>query len=477
MERLINQIFFSLTLKTYWEILRSLTLRQGIKKLYLVGGALRDLILEQPLQDLDIVVGGEAKAIARDFANKINAHLVMLNEMWKIYRVIKEPYTFDFTPLRGTDIFFDLSERDYTINTLAIDIFNPKKVIDPFFGQDDTKKQILRMVGPKAFWHDPLRILRGIRFGAELGFSLEEKTHLAMKRYASLLKDMAGERIYYEIKKIFLTSQAINWVKEMGYLDIFKAILPELEALKGITQNGYHHLDVYNHSILSFEKIESIINEPESILPDFKKDILTYLKEPLHIFCLKWAALCHDIGKPLCWAQGERRITFYQHNNIGASLLTPIVSRLHFSNKEKEILFLLIIQHMWPFHLLFLYLKKELTLRAIYRLIRKTEPHTIGLFLLALADNLAAQGDEKPQGYDEQFLSLFKKVMEIRVQYLALKQRPRLITGNDIKKWFKLESSPLIGKLLKEIEEMQFRGKIKTKEEARFWLEQYLKEL
>jgi len=473
-ERLGNQIF-SPEIQGYWEALKSVALAQETKEIYLVGGVLRDLLLDRPIQDFDIAVKGEARTIASLFAHKIKGHFVVLDEAWETYRVIKGKCIFDFNPFRGPDILSDLIERDFTVNTLALNIFYPKTVLDPFLGRLDIQKRILRMVSHKVFWKDALRILRGLRLAAELDFKLEDETRRLMKRYAPLLKKIPAERIYQEIKRLFFTPRAITQVREMGNLGIFKAILPEIEKLRGVTQDGYHHLDVYSHSLLTFEEIEKLINYPSGILSDFKKDIVSYVKQPFHRFCLKWAALCHDLGKPSCRAQGEGRITFYGHNKKGASLFTSIANRLRFPHKEAELITFFILQHMWPFHLVSLYLKEELTLRAIYRLIRKAEPHTIGLFLLAMADNLAAQGSEKTPYYNQQFCALFKKIMEIRAQYLQFKQRPRLVTGNDILEWFNLKPGPIIGELLKEIEEAQLVEKIKTKKDAHLWLEQYLK--
>jgi len=298
-----------------------------------------------------------------------------------------------------------------------------------------------------------------------------------IKRYAPLLEQMAAERIYQEFKRLFFTSRTARWVKEMGRLNVFKVLLPEIELLKGITQDGFHHLDVYAHSLLALEKIEEIIYVPQTLFPEDFKEISAYLAVPLHRFCLKWAALCHDLGKPACRAEGEKRITFYEHDKVGARLFKEIATRLRFPRKETELIVFFIEKHMWPFHLLSLFLKNELTLRAIRRFIRKTEPHTIGLLLLAMADNLAAQGVGKPDGYDEAFLKFVQTVLEERRNYLQLKQKPRLVTGHDLIRWFQLSPGPVIGQLMQEIEEAQLNKEIKTKEEARKWLEKRLRKI
>ncbi|CAD7777001.1 CCA-adding enzyme [Candidatus Methanoperedenaceae archaeon GB37] len=201
-ERLANQIF-SPEIQGYWEALKSVALAQETKEIYLVGGVLRDLLLDRPIQDFDIAVKGEARTIASLFAHKIKGHFVVLDEAWETYRVIKGKCVFDFNPFRGPDILSDLIERDFTVNTLALNIFYPKTVLDPFLGRLDIQKRILRMVSHKVFWKDALRILRGLRLAAELDFKLEDETRRLMKRYAPWLKKIPAERIYQEIKRLF----------------------------------------------------------------------------------------------------------------------------------------------------------------------------------------------------------------------------------------------------------------------------------
>ena len=125
MERLGSQVF-SPEIQRYWEVLKSVALAQETKEIYLVGGVLRDLLLDRPIQDFDIAVKGEARTIASLFAHKIKGHFVVLDEAWETYRVIKGKCIFDFNPFRGPDILSDLIERDFTVNTLALNIFYPK---------------------------------------------------------------------------------------------------------------------------------------------------------------------------------------------------------------------------------------------------------------------------------------------------------------------------------------------------------------
>ena len=335
----------------YLNKLKEVALKEGIKEVYLVGGCLRDLLLQRPIQDWDIAVKERVKEIALLFAEAIGGHFVALDEEWQTYRVVKSPTYFDLTPLRGKDIFADLWERDFTINALALDIFSQDKLIDLTGGQEDLKKRIIRVLAPKAFLDDPLRILRGFRLAAELNFKLEPKTKEMIKRYVPLLEQMAAERIYQEFKRLFFTSRTARWVKEMGRLNVFKVLLPEIDILKGITQDGFHHLDVYAHSLLALEKIEEIIYAPQTFFPEDFKEISAYLAVPLHRFCLKWATLCHDLGKPACRAKGEKRITFYEHDKVGARLFKEIAIRLRFPRKETELIVFFIEKHSLYFRI------------------------------------------------------------------------------------------------------------------------------
>ncbi len=481
-------------------------------EVYLVGGCVRDLLLKRPISDWDIAVGSEPKesskanVIAISFARSIGGHFVVLDDKWQTYRVVvnhspstinQKPTIFDFAPLRGNNIEEDLCQRDYTINAMAINIFDfdleknfqETNILDPMGGKQDLKNGVLRVTHPKAFLDDPLRILRGFRLAANLSrpnyikdlqhlhlFSLEGETKQYIKKYAPHLKSAASERIYQELKKLFSAPLTSFWVKEMDSLGVLKVLIPEIERLKNIPQDGFHHLDVFNHSLLTLEKMENLINydhRPQDI----------YHPPLASNHQLKWAALCHDIGKPLTINyqshsinQCQRQITFHGHDKVGAEVFQKIALRLCFPKKETQKIVFLIRNHMWPFHLFKLFINpsgqknNRLTPRAIHRFLRKTEPYTLELLLLAMADNLAAQGPGKPKEYDQEFKKFLKFLLKEREKYLHFRQMPRLVTGYDIMNWFGLKPGPIIGKMLAKVEEAYLRGEVKTKEEVYQWL-------
>ena len=438
---------------------------------YLTGGSVRDLLLNRKAKDWDIAVTGNIGKIAKVFSKKINGKCITLDEIFQTFRVIKGDLIFDFTTLRENDILEELRIRDYTVNALAIDLLNPASIIDPLGGLSDLEKRRIHLISPSALSSDPLRVLRAFRLAAELNFSIDEYTCLGLKTYAYLLEHVAKERIRQELDFLFSTSNVSYWLSEMGSLGIFKFILPEIEALKGVAQNDFHHLDVYEHSLLSLAYIERILGSPRRFFYTHLNRIDTYLKDPkCHVY-LKWAALYHDLGKPACQVLGGKRTTFYGHDRVSAEIFSNIAKRLRFSKKNSDAITFLILHHMRPFYLLHIYQRATLTMRAIHRLVRAVGSHVIGLFLLAMADSLATKGDGKPKDYEEHLRSLFSHVMDVYESYLQIKERPRLVTGRDIQVWFGLPPCPKVGVLLKQVEMAQLSGEVSTKEEAKAWLE------
>lgn len=456
-------------LSNYLDIFEDIAEEYGCHP-YLTGGSVRDLLLNRRVRDWDIGVTGDIGKIAKAFAEKTNGRLIILDEFFQTYRIIKRDIVFDLSPLRGNDILEDLRFRDYTVNALGIDLLNPASIIDPLGGLSDLEKRRIHLISPSALSSDPLRILRAFRLAAELNFSPDKHTYLALKTYAHLLDYVAKERIRQELDFLFSSSNVSYWLSEMGSFGIFKFILPEIEALKGIAQNDFHHLDVYEHSLLSLAYIEKILDSPRKFLSTHLSEIDTYLKGPKCGIYLKWAALCHDLGKPASQAQGSKGTIFYGHHRMSAEIFSNIAKRLRFSNKDTHVITLLILHHIRPFYLLHTYKRGALTMRAIHRLIKTMESHVIGLFLLAVAHDLATKGDKKPRGFEGDLKNLFSYVMDVYEGYLQIKQRPRLVTGYDIQTWFALSPGPKIGVLLKQVEMAQISGEVSTKEEAKAWL-------
>lgn len=207
---------------------------------YLVGGSVRDILLQRELKDIDFAIKANTIELAKEFSKEIGGSFVLLDEIFSIGRTVKDNVTIDFAELRGGSIEADLSERDFTINAVAVPL-SLEKVIDPFEGIKDLKNKIIKMVKEENLKADPLRVLRAYRFHATLEFEIDEETRQALKRNAHLMKVTARERIKDELWKILSVQNSFRTVKLMVEDEIFKAIFktskfiqikPDIEALK-----------------------------------------------------------------------------------------------------------------------------------------------------------------------------------------------------------------------------------------------------
>jgi len=260
--------------------------RSGRVKLYLVGGALRDLLLGRSKEnpDFDFCLKRGAISFGRRLAHKLRAGFVVLDEDHAACRLVKKIggriYTFDFTDFRDKTIEKDLLRRDFTINSVAVelkDVFTKgdlgNVLIDPLGGRGDLKRGIIRVCGKASFKEDPLRILRAFSFSCTLGFSLGKETLALARKYKGLISKVSSERIREELFKIFDSPASYPCFVELDKLKILEIIFPEIKPMRGIGQGPYHHLDVWQHTL-------ETLNQFESLLPAAKRrtEICAYLK-------------------------------------------------------------------------------------------------------------------------------------------------------------------------------------------------------
>lgn len=468
------------TLKTYLEDIPFVSdLKNSIpkkRKIYLVGGFLRDFFLNRKSKrcDLDFAVDKNAISQARSFAKKIKAGFVVLDKEHGCARVVKfkdnKAYTFDFADFRCKDIKKDLLKRDFTINALALDLADLKKfpklesrIIDPALGLRDLKRKIIKATSNKSFKDDSLRIMRAFSLSAELEFEIDNKTLALIKKEKKSLADSAFERIRDELFKILDTSDSHSIIKKLDSLKILELILPEIKVMQNIEQGPYHHLDVWGHSKEALKKLEQFLAELEK-----NEDISDYLNQALTASrrrhqLLKLGVLLHDIGKPDAMHVEGEKLTFHGHERLGLMFAKSIAERLKLSNIEEGALRLMILWHLRPGYLSDI---KILSPRAKFRFFRDARDEAVSILLISLADQRATRGPltkHKDRKHHEQMIG------DLINEYFRLKkQKPfkRLIDGKDLIKKLKLKPGVMFGKILKEAEEYQATGKIKTKTEA-----------
>jgi len=470
-----SSIKFSLKDKNILKPIHSFARTRKIK-LYLVGGILRDLFLgrEKENPDFDFCLKRGAISFGKKLAKKIKAGFVVLDKEHGACRLVKKigdkTYTFDFTDFRGKNLEEDLLHRDFTINAVALElekVFAQNDLnnflIDPYEGRKDLKARIIRIVNKRAFSEDPLRILRVFSFACILDFNIGKETLRLVKLEKNKLAKVSNERIRDELFKIFDNSSAFDYLVMMDKLKILKIIFPEVEKMRGVGQGPYHHLDVWQHTQEAVRQLEGLIKEIKN-----NREIQDYLNKFISSdrrrrALLKLGALLHDIGKPASLRHKNGKIIFHGHERIGLEISDTIAKRLKLSNDEINSLHKMVLWHLRPGYLADI---DELTPRAKFRFFRDTNTEAISTLLLSIADQRATKGrlttKESRVRHEKIVFSLIKEYFK----KLKEKKLPRLINGNDLLKKFKLEPSPLIGKILSEIEELQAIGKIRTKLEA-----------
>jgi poly(A) polymerase len=383
----------------------------------------------------------------------------------------------------------DLRLRDFTVNAMAIELLqvgakaetavSSRSLLDPTGGLEDLRQGRVRHC-PGAFAADPLRMLRGYRLCASLGLHLDQATKKAIARDAPLIEKSAAERISYELQLIFDSPRTSETLRDMAETGLLRRLLPELYQGEGVEQPEFHHLDVLEHCFLALRMMETIIAEPERFFPGHGARITGYLQEDRMVRCLKWAALMHDIGKPSTREirpdKGDR-VTFYGHDEAGRELFLCFADRSKWSKADAQLVGSLIAMHMHPFHLCNVQREEAVSQRAALKLCRRAEKSLIGLFLLAMSDSLASHGEKKPEGMENELLTLFATVDKMYDEIIApVLHGPRLLTGRDLIGKFQLTPGPLFTEILGELEAARVEGKVIDRTTALAWVEKYLRE-
>lgn len=452
---------------TYW--LKNNSLRHST--LYLVGGSVRDLTLHNEPKDLDIVCKG-AKEFAYNLAEEKKASIVSMEKKpWEpCYRVIDRDDCnnfIDIAEMRGKTIQDDLNHRDFTINAIAVEIKNDGTLgttIDPLTGIEDIKRKIIRLTNNKAFTSDPLRILRALRFASVLNFSVAQETLDEMKVRSRLLSTVSVERIISELFLILKTTGSSSFFRQMDQMGILEVILPEITPMKGCAQNGFHHRDVWEHSLLAMENCEYIINNLSDFFGSLAEEVLKNLTEKNRLPLLKLAALLHDIGKPSTRSLNPDtgHIIFYKHDKEGARLINLLARRLKLSNTDREFLTLLVTEHLHVISLA----RKTVRASTIMRWFRKMEDISIPEIILSMADVKATLGLYSSREFRAYYIN-WSKTMIIKY-YKGIKfrlERQSLITGEDLIA-LGMRQGPKMGRVLDSLRNAQDSGEINSTEEA-----------
>ena len=455
------------------QVLAELAAARGVQ-VYLVGGTVRELLLGRETHDLDLAVDHQTLELAQALAARLGGTYVLLDEQQRSARVVWQGLEIDLTEFRGPDLASDLQGRDFTVNAMAIDLqalwrAGLPAIIDPWGGQADLTAGRLQLLRPENFQKDPLRLLRAFRFAATHGFTLSPAVRAAVPQYGPAITGIPGERLHQELFRLLGAPHAAPVLQEMDALGFLEQIFPELAEMKGVWQNGYHHLDVFQHSLEAVAQLELVLAEPSAFFGQARQLVADYCRQDKKPALVKLAALFHDVGKPptQAYRPDRERYTFYYHDHLGVEIFQGAAARLRFSQDETATVSRLIALHMRPFLLLPDFRAGQLSQRALARFIKAARPDLAGVFLLAMADSLAGQGPLKPANAEAVLADFCDAVhFFLTARLEPLEQRPRLLTGNDLIQRLHLKPGPEFRRLLAAVEEAALEGQVATREEA-----------
>ena len=474
------------------------------QEIYLVGGAVRDLLLGRESHDLDFSVPADGIKLARRVANKLKGAFYPLDNERDTGRVvlILEDGTrtvMDFATYRGKDIEADLRDRDFTINAIAYNL-RSEEIFDPLDGASDVRAKRIRVCAPESLTDDPVRVLRAVRLAAGLGFQIDKDTRQKMKQAASQLRNVSPERLRDELFRILDGPQPGTVMRALEMLGALPHILPELPALKGVEQPSPHVYDVWTHTLSVMSHLEDILAalapgyDPESTgdmytgllvlrLGRYREQFAAHFAKQLNTdrsvrALLFFAALYHDVAKPVCKTiDSDGRIRFWGHDEQGTEIAAERANALHLSNDEIQRLRLVIRHHMRVhFHSNRMESEhKTPSRKAIYRFFRDAGEAGVDLVLLALADTRATRGHTMKQDTWTATLDVCRIFLENYWEKpTETISPPRLLDGKEVMARFDLKPGPRVGRILEAIREAQATGKVNTREEALSFAQEWL---
>ncbi len=445
---------------------------------WLVGGAVRDSLLGRATPDFDLVFDGDVPAAARELGRSAGGHAFQLSEEFGAWRVRAhdQSWQVDLTPLMGETLEQDLRRRDLTINAIARELVaGQDELIDPCGGLADLRARRLRSVGPDSFRSDPLRVLRLARIAAELGFAPEQETLRLATASAPALSGVAAERVFAELRLTISSSGAVAGLELAGRVGATAAVLPELEALRGLEQSDYHHLDVYEHTLVTLQATIDLVRDPGATFGELGPSLIEFFDEPLaneltRGQALRLGALMHDIAKPVTHAvSAEGRPTFFAHDVRGAEMAADILTRLRASERLIGHVAALARHHL---RLGFLVHEQPLPPRTIFRYLATSEPVEVDVTVLSVADRQATLGRNAERAV-ALHLCLAREILADALAWHAQRPRPP-IAGDELARALGIVPGPRLGRLLAELTEAAYAGEIDGADQvlahAREWL-------
>lgn len=435
-------------------------------KLFLVGGAVRDYIMDREMKDYDFVIFGNIDKIIKRFSDSMGCKCIKYNKKLKTYRIFCKLKDIDVTEPRGKTIEHDLSLRDLTINSIGYDI-DANRMIDPQGGIKDIERKIIRTNYAQSFLDDPVRILRAFRLAALFRFDLDVKTIIQAKQYVNILKKVSKERIVDELKKFFALSRTFTYILIMDKAGVIDSIFEDLTMTNGCIQSDHHLFDVKTHSLSVYNFIEWSYNRLERILGKCYKKYLIHTIEGSSnvITAMKLAALFHDSGKPYSKTiDSTGHAHFANHELKSLEIFNKYAKMYPFGKHVCRLARFLIAKHVKPAYFYSLWKKSPHKSDIPTDFFMEYGDYGIDLLFFALADTLA-----KGKISADNRVSYIEFLKEMTCYYYnhlkALIEKKGVINGNDLIEHFNMADYEL-KEILKTVKRAEILGDIHTKQEA-----------
>lgn len=440
----------------------SLEIIEDLKKAgyeaYWAGGCVRDMLLGIQPKDFDIVTSAKPDDIER-----ILEHTIPIGKQFGVILAIKNGHHFEIATFRSdagysdgrrpdavefTNAKEDALRRDFTINAMFYDP-STDQIMDYVDGQKDMRDRLVRFIGnpEERIKEDHLRILRAVRFRNAFDFQYHPETYQSIKKHVHLIKSISPNRIADELNKMIMSKNPARAFEELFEIGALQIIIPELCKLKGLAQPLMYHQegDVWDHSMKALSSLTDEDADPDP-LP----------AEPASL-ALKWATLLHDIGKYETFAQDQERIRYNHHAEAGSEIAKKILTRLNFPNKIIDRVYWLISHHM-----------------MIVPLVEMPDGRRRHWFLEPGFEELLELNRADSVGTLPFDISLYEKLKLLyRHEIAKLKLMPKnLLSGKDIMKICNLPEGQKVGEIVKELRDLQLSHELKTKAEAKKYLQE-----